>query len=217
MNRLIVGCGYLGQRVALAEAGRGVGWVGLVRSRESAASLDQQGVEAIRVDLDQPDLPPLPLAGAELFYFAPPPAEGVTDHRVRHLLTACDRQGVPRRIVYLSTTGVYGDCGGDWVDESRPVRPVVDRARRRWDAEQQFRSWCLGHSTELVILRVAGIYGPGKLPLARLSKGLPMVRQEVGPTPTGSTSMIWCRPAWPRSPGGSIVSSITSAMVCRAI
>jgi nucleoside-diphosphate-sugar epimerase len=86
-----------------------------------------------------------------------------------------------RRIVYLGTTGVYGDCGGDWVDEDRPVRPSVDRARRRWDAETRLRDWSAHTGGELVTLRVAGIYGPGRLPLERLRSGQPMVAQDDAP------------------------------------
>lgn len=98
----------------------------------------------------------------------------------RFLEGLCD-SGQPRRILYISTTGVYGDCGGEWVDETRPVNPGVDRAWRRWDAEQRLRRWREQTGAELVILRVAGIYGPGKLPLARLRKGLPMVAPEQAP------------------------------------
>ncbi|MES9904533.1 MAG: SDR family oxidoreductase [Sedimenticola sp.] len=181
MNRLIIGCGYLGKKVALALRRQGVDATGVVRSEAGVSALAALGIEALRVDLDDPDTPPLPLSGCELFYFAPPPRSGIKDSRVARLLAACDRQGAPRRIVYLSTTGVYGDCAGDWVDETRPVKPVAERALRRRDAEERFHQWCQTRPTELVILRVAGIYGPGKLPLERLRKRLPMVREEEAP------------------------------------
>ncbi|MES9856917.1 MAG: SDR family oxidoreductase [Sedimenticola sp.] len=181
MNRLIVGCGYLGQKVVQEQQKQGVGSICMVRSDASAEALGERGFKVVQADLDAADLPPLPLKGTELFYFAPPQPRGVEDSRVAHLLAACDRQGVPRRIAYLSTTGVYGDCGGDWVDETRAVNPVAERALRRRDAEQRFHQWCQSRPTQLVILRVAGIYGPGKLPLERLRKGLPMVREEEAP------------------------------------
>lgn len=114
MNRLIIGCGYLGKKVALALRRQGVDATGVVRSEAGVSALAALGIEALRVDLDDPDTPPLPLSGCELFYFAPPPRSGIKDSRVARLLAACDRQGAPRRIVYLSTTGVYGDCAGDW-------------------------------------------------------------------------------------------------------
>ncbi|MCG8426029.1 MAG: SDR family oxidoreductase [Chromatiales bacterium] len=185
-NKIIFGCGYVGQRVADELQQQDEVVIGVVRSAASAAVLEQAGIKALQLDLDQP-LPTgfsaadLPLQEAELFYFAPPPGKGVSDTRVRNLIAAFARLGAPRRIVYLSTTGVYGDCQGAWIDESHPVNPVVDRARRRWDAEQAFREWRQQSGAELVTLRVAGIYGPGKLPLERLAKGLPMVRESEAP------------------------------------
>ncbi len=73
MNRLIIGCGYLGKKVALALRRQGVDATGVVRSEAGVSALAALGIEALRVDLDDPDTPPLPLSGCELFYFAPPP------------------------------------------------------------------------------------------------------------------------------------------------
>jgi len=84
-------------------------------------------------------------------------------------------------VVYISTTGVYGDCGGAWVDESRPVNPLAPRAKRRWDAECAWQAWRKASGRELVILRVPGIYGPDRLPLERLRAGLPLVRESEAP------------------------------------
>jgi len=155
---------------------------GVVRSGSSREGLEKVGIPAVMADLDGPaEIPQLPLAGVDLFYFVPPPRDGEQDLRVASLIQSFERQGHPRRVVYLSTTGVYGDCGGAWVDERRPVAPRVPRARRRWDAEQRLRRWRERGRGELVILRVAGIYGPGKLPLERLRKGVPMVRASEAP------------------------------------
>jgi nucleoside-diphosphate-sugar epimerase len=114
-----------------------------------------------------------------LFYFAPPPNQGVVDLRVAHLIESLAGGGLPEKVVYLSTSGVYGDCQGDWVDESREPSAVADRAKRRLDAERQWQAWSKKHDRALVILRVAGIYGPGKLPIERLRKGLPMVDEDA--------------------------------------
>jgi nucleoside-diphosphate-sugar epimerase len=81
-------------------------------------------------------------------------------------------------VVYLSTSGVYGDCGGAWVDETGPVRPQSDRAGRRADAEQVLVDWCGRAGVELVILRVPGIYAADRLPLERLRRGTPVLRAE---------------------------------------
>jgi nucleoside-diphosphate-sugar epimerase len=178
---LIVGCGYVGARVARRYLARGGPVLGVVRSAQSAADLERGGVPARACNLASEALSDLPLAGARIFHFAPPPVRGVEDLHTRRLVAAFDRHGHPRRIVYISTTGVYGDCEGAWVDESWPPRPTADRARRRWDAEQVLRQWSRRSGAELVTLRVAGIYGPGRLPLERIRQGLPLVREEEAP------------------------------------
>jgi nucleoside-diphosphate-sugar epimerase len=177
---LIIGCGYMGRRVIRHTADPSH-ITGLVRSPDNAARIRALGARALQGDLDADSLPVLPSHHAEVLYLAPPPAGGTRDSRMAHFLAATARDGEPARIVYVSTTGVYGDCDGAWVDESWPARPNVDRARRRWDAEQQLRAWRARTGGELVILRVAGIYGPGKLPIARLRKGAPMVAERDAP------------------------------------
>ena len=81
----------------------------------------------------------------------------------------------------ISTTGVYGDCHGDWVNEQTPARPQAERARRRLHAEQALAAWADEHAVSYVILRVPGIYGPGKLPQARLQRGEPVLREQESP------------------------------------
>lgn len=178
---LIIGCGYIGRRVAQRYLDQGDSILGVTRSVERAEALIGEGIRARALDLATDSLFELPTAGAAVFHFAPPPARGVEDLHTRRLAAAFARNGHPRRVVYISTTGVYGDCGGAWVDETWPPRPVVDRARRRWDAEQVLRRWSLESGGELVILRVAGIYGPDRLPLERIRQGLPLVREEEAP------------------------------------
>jgi nucleoside-diphosphate-sugar epimerase len=130
-------------------------------------------------DLDRPDtLGDLPEADAVL-HCAPPPGIGTADTRTTHLLAAlAKRRILPARVVYVSTSGVYGDCGGARVDESRAVRPRTDRARRRVDAERQLALWCSERGVALVILRAPGIYAPDRLPLQRLREGTPVLRVE---------------------------------------
>ena len=82
----------------------------------------------------------------------------------------------------MSTTGVYGDAGGESVDEDRPPAPTTDRARARLDAERAVQDWAATAGCEWVILRVPGIYGPGRLSLERIRRGEPTIRrQEAGP------------------------------------
>ncbi len=178
---LIVGCGYLGRRLARELQAGGNAVRGVVRSIPSAQRLADEGIAALLADLDERGLPARGTAGETVYYLAPPPAQGREDRRIQRFLEGLVESGQPQRILYISTTGVYGDCAGQWVDETWPANPGVDRAWRRWDAEQRLRRWREQTRAELVILRVAGIYGPGKLPLARLRKGLPMVAPEQAP------------------------------------
>ncbi|MGH8708804.1 MAG: NAD-dependent epimerase/dehydratase family protein [Burkholderiales bacterium] len=130
-------------------------------------------------DLDRPEtLGALPAAHAVL-HCAPPPNAGVADTRTTHLLAALGKGRIlPARVVYVSTSGVYGDCGGARVDESRHVHPQTDRARRRVDAERQLALWCSARGVALVILRAPGIYAADRLPLERLRLGTPVLRAE---------------------------------------
>ncbi|WP_456407794.1 SDR family oxidoreductase, partial [Thiolapillus sp.] len=176
---LIAGCGYVGRRLARALADEAVH--GLVRSKESCAELTGLGIMPVQCDLGKPVGVSLPTADADIYYLLPPPKTGMVDSFLANFLQALERSGQPRRIVYLGTTGVYGDCKGEWVDESAPVNPKADRALRRLDAERQLRRWAQNQRRELVLLRVAGIYGPGKLPLQRLRSGKPMLAEKHAP------------------------------------
>jgi len=177
-NRVyIVGCGYLGRRVAARWLAQGMPVAALARSAASADLLRTQGIEPVSGDLDATDtLRELSLTGALLYYFAPPPRDGERDMRLRNLLQSVSSQ--PVRVVHLSTTGVYGDSGGDWIDEDSPLRPVAARALRRADSEQVLREWGQQTGVPWIILRVPGIYGPGRLPLDRLRAGRPVLREQ---------------------------------------
>ena len=85
---------------------------------------------------------------------------------------------LPRRLVYLSTSGVYGDCAGEWIDERRAPAPGTARAKRRLDAESAISGWGAEHRVEVVILRVPGIYASDRLPLERLARSLPALHPD---------------------------------------
>jgi nucleoside-diphosphate-sugar epimerase len=126
-------------------------------------------------DLDQPATLDVPQADAVL-HLAPPPRSGDEDARTANLLAALEKCGIlPARVVYVSTSGVYGDCGGARVDEARAPAPVTARARRRLDAERRLAAWCGPRAIALVILRVPGIYAAERLPLERLRAGTPVL------------------------------------------
>jgi len=129
-------------------------------------------------DLDRPETLQ-PFAGwADAILHATPPAANDTDTRTANLLSLLGQGLSPARIVYLSTSGVYGDCAGERVDETRPVNPMTARAMRRVDAERQLSAWCAPRDVALVVLRVPGIYAPDRLPVERLRKGTPALREE---------------------------------------
>lgn len=179
---LIAGCGDIGSRVARLELAAGHSVSGLARSAETAARLAGQGVAAVGGDLDQPDsLAGLRGAWRILYYFAPPPISGKGDPRLAALLEGLPEGSLPEKVVYISTSGVYGDCGGDWVREDRRPHPQSARSQRRWAAEQYLETWSRGRSVAAVILRVPGIYGPGSLPLERIRSGVPVVCEEESP------------------------------------
>lgn len=180
----VIGCGYTGRRLAV-EA-RNAGWpvTGLVRSSAAATELDALGIASGRLDLDAEPvlLDPRLIEDRAVVYMVPPPSAGVEDSRARKFLAALATR--PAVVVYLSTSGVYGDCSGARADETSTPRPRTDRAKRRLAAEQAFRAWRDESGVPLRILRVPGIYGPGRLPLDRIRQRVPI--PEPGATGPGN-------------------------------
>lgn len=171
---LIIGCGDTGGRIAAARLAGGDDVTGLVRGEDRAARLRTAGIKVLRRDLDRP-LAPLPAADV-LFYCAPPPPEGDDDPRLARVLAALENRP-PRRLVYIGTSGVYGDCGGDWVTEDRPPNPQTARARRRLAAERRLDDW----GGSYIVLRAPGIYGPGRIPVERVWNGEPILADADSP------------------------------------
>lgn len=174
----IVGCGDIGRRLArllIAANGNVSGWV---RSESSAAELQALGIAARRIDLDV-SIDSIDAAPPWLFWFAAPPASGLSDPRLSRFLAALPAP--PQRLIYLSTSAVYGDCKGDWIAEDASLNPGTDRGRRRLQAEQAARDYAARSGCEVLILRVPGIYGPGRMPEARLRTGTPILRAEDAP------------------------------------
>ena len=167
---LILGCGDVGMRMLplLTPHFR----VFAVTSQPArCAELRALGAQPVVADLDQPaSLRRLRGLAHTVLHLAPPAAQGAQDVRTRHLTAILPERA---QVVYVSTTGVYGDCGGARFDETRAVAPSTPRAQRRVDAEQVLRRWALHAGGKLAILRVPGIYAAERLPLARLQAGTP--------------------------------------------
>ena len=184
---LIVGCGDIGLRILPLLRGElgadplsnhSAGWriFALTSQPERCAQLRAAGAVPLVADLDVPaSLARFAGLARLVIYLAPPPATGVLDTRSRHLASVL---GAGCRLVYISTTGVYGDCGGAEVSETRSVAPRNPRAVRRVDAEQVWRHWARRTGSSLTILRVPGIYAADRLPLERLNNGTPALLPE---------------------------------------
>jgi nucleoside-diphosphate-sugar epimerase len=206
----IIGCGYLGARLANQYRELGESVTGVVRSEAGLARLKRLGIRGMRCDLATDDPVDLGLGDAQVFHLAPPPGSGSRDPYTRRLVDAFVRGGHPSRLVYIGTTGVYGDCAGRWIDETHPTHPVADRSLRRLDAEDALRDWSRESSGDLVILRVAGIYGPGRLPLERIRAGTPMVRPDDAPYTNRihvDDLVSACRAAMDRAPSGAVYNA----------
>jgi nucleoside-diphosphate-sugar epimerase len=178
LTLLIVGCGDVGTRVLRLVASR---WrvLALTSTPAKVGPLRAHGAVPLIGDLDDPTtLGRLADVADFVLHLAPPPAEGERDPRTAALVNALARSRRVRRLVYASTSGVYGDCGGERVDETRTVRPLSDRARRRVDAESRVRWFGRWHGATVSILRVPGIYAldrPGGDPRERLQRGTPVL------------------------------------------
>ncbi len=172
---LIVGCGDVGLRVLRLLRGR---WhvTALTSSPERRAALRAAGALPLLGDLDQPaTLGRLAHVADAVLHLAPPPSHGAHDPRTLALLRALAQGGV-RRLVYASTSGVYGDCSGAWVHETRAPQPLTDRARRRVDAEGSVRAFARALRVHTTVLRVPGIYAldrAGGDPRERVQRGTP--------------------------------------------
>ncbi|MBQ5948710.1 NAD-dependent epimerase/dehydratase family protein [Massilia sp. ST3] len=172
---LIVGCGDVGMRLLPLLRGR-FRVFALTSQPERRAALRAAGAVPVVADLDrQHTLARLRGLAPWVLHLAPPQPDGAQDLRTRRLVAAL---GGVTHMVYVSTSGVYGDCGGALVGEQRPVAPRNARARRRVDAERVLRAWAMASGVRLAILRVPGIYAQDRLPLKRLEQGTPALRAE---------------------------------------
>ena len=179
---LIIGCGDVGQRVARVQ--RHVRVVALTSSPARVKALRAQGMTPVVGNLDVPaSLQRLAGWATRVLHLAPPPLQGNTDPRTLALTRLLMRRSAPLSVVYGSTSGVYGDCAGAWVEETRTVNPITPRARRRVDAEARVRH--LGRlrsdATRVSVLRIPGIYAPdreGGTPRERLLRGTPVLARE---------------------------------------
>ena len=201
---LIVGCGDVGLRSARELGARAqpvvapgasdvepaasqgapgrVRLLALTSTPARQAQLRQAGITPLAGNLDDPaSLRRLAGLATRVLHLAPPPGTGLDDPRSLALVRVLARRTPPRALVYGSTSGVYGDCQGEWVSETRPVNPATPRARRRVAAEAVLRWWGRASGVPVSVLRIPGIYAPdreGGTPRERLLRGTPVLRRE---------------------------------------
>ena len=178
-NLLIVGCGDVARRTLLRLLGH-YRVFALLRDPAQCVFWRAMGARPIVADLDRPvSLRRIAGLADIVLHFAPPPEYGAGDARMRRFLAALSlAKSLPQRLIYVSTSGVYGDCAGARIDETRPARPITPRARRRVDAERQLRRFGRQNKVRVSILRAPGIYAQDRLPLERLQKGVCALRAE---------------------------------------
>ena len=175
----IVGCGDIGIRIAKLAAVRQIKVYALSRGNKIKPDSETTEIELNFFDLDDPkSLSGLNFKDAAVLYSAPPPGGGVIDTRVMNFLANIQLGYEPAKLVYISTTSVYGDCGGELVTEERALNPANHTAKRRCDAERRFSIWGSEHGVPIVTLRVAGIYGPGRIPMQRILSQEPLLNEK---------------------------------------
>jgi nucleoside-diphosphate-sugar epimerase len=176
---LIIGCGDIGLRVA-KQLSRSHRVFALTSQQNRFQELRAVGAIPILGNLDHPEsLWRLSGLAQTVIHLAPPQNGGNRDCRTRNLLRILAQgSNAVRRLIYISTTGVYGDHRGGKVSEATPVNPQSERAQRRVDAERILRLWAPAHGATLTILRVPGIYAAGRLPIERLQAQTPALLPE---------------------------------------
>ena len=179
---LIIGCGDVALRMVRLLRGR-YRLYALSHSAQRYELLRTHGIIPLPGDLDHPaQLSRLAGVPHDILHFAPPRNEGARDVRTRNLIRALQRgPSIPQRLVYISTSGVYGDCGGAVVEEHRTPRPQSERGQRRVHAEGMLRAWTRRSAVSVVILRVSGIYAADRLLLDRIRSATPTLVQAEDP------------------------------------
>ena len=172
---VILGCGDVGMRLLPLLRDR-FRVFAVTSQRARCEELREAGAVPVVANLDKPvTLKKLDGLSTLFVHLAPPPSEGEQDNRTRNLTAILPERST---LVYVSTTGVYGNGGEKPFDETRPVNPQNARAKRRVDAEKVLRAWANRSKSTLAILRVPGIYAENRLPIERLQKGTPAIVAE---------------------------------------
>ena len=178
-NLVLAGSGYLGNEIIkqLNEIKHSFSIIELSRTKKLKGNL----ARSIQIDFDNIIKEIDYVDDSKIIYMAPPNRSTKKDTRIRNFLEKIEHHKIDR-FIYVSTSGVYGNCNGESVSESNKINPLTDRAKRRVDAEQQLTKFCENLKINLVILRVPGIYGKDRLPMKRINDCEPLIRMEESRT-----------------------------------
>src|SRR6056297_1712595 len=178
MRVAILGCGYVGLELGRQLAARDHDPIGVRRSDQGVARIEDAGFDAVQADVtDREALAAVPDVDAIVFAASSGGrgAEAAREVYVEGLRTAIEafgeREHVPDRFVYTSSTGVYGDHDGDWVDETTPLEPTTDKTAVLAEAERIALELPTEYGFEGTVARFAGLYGPGRYRLERYLEG----------------------------------------------
>ena len=180
----IIGCGDIGSRLAKEYQNEKVPTCAMVRSQARYAEISHSHQTCLTVDLDNAHASDLTSikSNALIYYFIPPPKTGESDRRLEKFLSSLTlNKAIPKKIVLISTTGVYGNCEGEWITEKTTINPSTPRAIRRASAENILTKWTTQHCVNYLILRIPGIYAKNRLPVERIKKNLPVLFEKDSP------------------------------------
>jgi len=183
-NIQLMGCGYIGKKIAHRLDPEENNLTCFVQSETSKKICRSAGLNCFKFDLDDSDFKLTAKTHSSfeksvIAYLVPPQPRGASDNRMQTFISMLNKLiESPEKILLISTTGVYGNCHGEWIDEMRPANPQVDRARRRLSAEVLLKKYCEKNKVQLIIFRVPGIYAVDKLPIKRISSGEPIVNAQ---------------------------------------
>ena len=174
-NLILAGSGYLGNAIIdnMKQSNHDYSITEIARSRKRR-SID---INSLQFDIDKDFANLECLENSKIIYMAPPDTSSKSDLRITKFLKLIENKNI-NRFIYMSTSGVYGDCKGQTVTEEDAIKPLTDRAKRRADAETQVLKYSKHNNSRTIILRVPGIYGKDRLPLKRIINREPLIRHD---------------------------------------
>jgi nucleoside-diphosphate-sugar epimerase len=173
-NIILAGSGYLGDTIIRLLSG--INHCYLVTEISRSKKSRGAGIKSIQHDIDNSINLDLDLVDSKIIYMAPPDTTSAGDLRISKFIDTISKHKISR-FIYISTSGVYGNCHGKRVNELVPLNPITDRAKRRVDAESKIIDFGRENNVEILILRVPGIYGKNRLPIKRVMNREPLIEK----------------------------------------